>query len=259
VPRLTRAFFSRACLEVAPDLLGLYLVHDERAGRIVEVEAYVHEEDEACHARFGRTQRAATLYGPPGHAYVFLIYGMYDCFNVVTEPKDSPAAVLIRAAEPVPPLEGGTDGPGKLCRASHQPRAQRRRSGQRRAGMARAAQPQKGAHRHHTAHRRRLRRRLGEKAVALPRRRLALGVATADLEAATAPFLTPPSFTDQSHLRPHSQRTLHLLLHCPWLWRWPRYYCYRTPWLRQSCPTVIWLVSSKKLRTNRAPCRQLRG
>ena len=117
MPRLTRAFFSRPCLEVAPDLLGLYLVHDERAGRIVEVEAYVHEEDEACHARFGRTQRAATLYGPPGHAYVFRIYGMYDCFNVVTEPKDSPAAVLIRAVEPVPPLEGGTDGPGKLCRA----------------------------------------------------------------------------------------------------------------------------------------------
>ena len=117
MPRLTRAFFSRPCLEVAPDLLGLYLVHDERAGRIVEVEAYVHQDDEACHARFGRTQRAATLYGPPGHAYVFLIYGMYDCFNVVTEPKDSPAAVLIRAVEPVPPLEGGTDGPGKLCRA----------------------------------------------------------------------------------------------------------------------------------------------
>ena len=77
----------------------------------------MHEEDQACHARFGRTRRAETLYGPPGHAYVFLIYGMYDCFNVVCEPKDSPAAILVRALEPLPPLEGGTDGPGKLCRA----------------------------------------------------------------------------------------------------------------------------------------------
>jgi DNA-3-methyladenine glycosylase len=115
--RFTRSFFARPCLEVAPELIGAYLVHGERAGRIVEVEAYVHEEDQACHARFGRTRRAETLYGPPGHAYVFLIYGMYDCFNVVTEPRDSPAAVLIRALEPCPPLDGGTDGPGKLCRA----------------------------------------------------------------------------------------------------------------------------------------------
>jgi DNA-3-methyladenine glycosylase len=117
---LARAFFARPCLEVAPDLLGMYLVHGGRAGRIVEVEAYVHEEDQACHARFGRTKRASMLYGPPGHAYVFLIYGMYDCFNVVCEPEHSPAAVLIRALEPVPPFDpawGGTDGPGKLCRA----------------------------------------------------------------------------------------------------------------------------------------------
>ena len=78
----------------------------------------MHEEDQACHARFGRTKRAESLYGPPGHAYVFLIYGMYDCFNVVCEPKDSPAAVLdARARAAMPPLEGGTDGPGKLCRA----------------------------------------------------------------------------------------------------------------------------------------------
>jgi DNA-3-methyladenine glycosylase len=115
--RLPRSFFARPCLEVAPELLGLYLVHGERSGRIVEVEAYVHEEDLACHARFGRTKRTEALYGPPGHAYVFLIYGMYDCFNVVCEPKDSPAAVLVRALEPVPPLHASTDGPGKLCRA----------------------------------------------------------------------------------------------------------------------------------------------
>jgi DNA-3-methyladenine glycosylase len=115
--RLPRSFFARPCLEVAPDLLGLYVVHGNFAGRIVEVEAYVHEEDLACHARAGRTKRTETLYGPPGHAYVYLIYGMYEMLNVVTEPEGSPAACLIRAVEPLPPLEGGTDGPGKLCRA----------------------------------------------------------------------------------------------------------------------------------------------
>jgi DNA-3-methyladenine glycosylase len=124
--RPPRSFYARPCLEVAPELLGLYLVHGERAGRIVEVEAYVHEEDLACHARFGRTRRSEPLYGPPGHAYVFLIYGMYDCFNVVCEPEDSPAAVLIRALEPVAPLDGGTNGPGKLCRALGITRTQNR-------------------------------------------------------------------------------------------------------------------------------------
>jgi DNA-3-methyladenine glycosylase len=121
--KLPRGFYARPCLEVARGLLGKHLVHRDgrrarpRSGRIVEVEAYVHEEDQACHARFGRTKRAELLYGPPGHAYVFLIYGMYDCFNVVCEPKDSPAAVLVRAVEPDPGVPGRTDGPGKLCRA----------------------------------------------------------------------------------------------------------------------------------------------
>ncbi len=118
---LPRTFFARECLVVAEGLLGQRLCRrmddgSVRAGRIVEVEAYVHEEDLACHARFGRTPRALRLYGPPGHAYVFLIYGMYDCFNVVTESVDSPAAVLVRALEP----EAGVaecNGPGKLCRS----------------------------------------------------------------------------------------------------------------------------------------------
>lgn len=119
--RLPRSFYARDCLTVAPELVGCHLVHDVggkiRRGRIVEVEAYVHEEDKACHARFGRTRRASILYGPPGRSYVFLIYGFWNCFNVVCEPEHSPAAVLIRALEPDPPLDGGTNGPGLLCRA----------------------------------------------------------------------------------------------------------------------------------------------
>jgi DNA-3-methyladenine glycosylase len=120
---LPRSFYDRPCLQVAEELIGKWLVHRvgkrELAGRIVETEAYIHEEDEACHARFGRTKRASLLFGPPAHAYVYLIYGMYDCFNAVCEPEHSPAAVLVRAVEPGPGIDERTDGPGKLCRALH--------------------------------------------------------------------------------------------------------------------------------------------
>lgn len=126
--KLSRSFYARDCLQVAPELVGKWLVHRMHegvlSGRIVEVEAYVHEEDQACHARFGRTNRNAIMYGPAGHAYIFLIYGMYDCFNVVTEPEGSPAAILIRALEPGPGVAERSDGPGKLCRALHLTRAQ---------------------------------------------------------------------------------------------------------------------------------------
>ena len=119
--KLGRDFYARPCLEVARDLLGTWLVHStgrrSREGRIVEVEAYVGAEDQACHARFGPHGRARPLFGPPGHAYVYLIYGMYDCFNIVAEPAGQPAAVLVRAIEPSANVRGATNGPGKLTRA----------------------------------------------------------------------------------------------------------------------------------------------
>jgi DNA-3-methyladenine glycosylase len=98
-------------------LLGGRLVHDSatgrRSGRIVEVEAYIGEDDQASHARFGRTARNAVMYGPAGIAYVYLVYGMYDCLNIVTEVAGRPAAVLIRAVEPIEGLDAmrtGRDG-----------------------------------------------------------------------------------------------------------------------------------------------------
>jgi DNA-3-methyladenine glycosylase len=116
---LPQSYFNRSTLVVARSLLGKYLVRKNgvgtMVGKIVEVEAYVGPHDLACHASKGRTLRTEVLFGPPGISYVYLIYGMYHCLNVVTEKADYPAAVLIRAVE----TEGQEliDGPGRLCRA----------------------------------------------------------------------------------------------------------------------------------------------
>ncbi len=104
---LLRELLSRPTLEVAPELLGTLLVRDERgirrSGQIVEVEAYLGPDDRASHARFGETARSRPMYGDAGRAYVYLVYGMYHCLNVVTGPIGAPHAILIRAVEP---LEG---------------------------------------------------------------------------------------------------------------------------------------------------------
>lgn len=140
--KLERKFYKRDTLIVARELLGKYLVRKQLAeekklkiqiGIIVEVEAYIGEEDLACHASKGRTKRTEIMYGEAGHAYVYMVYGMYHCLNLVTEKEGFPAAVLIRAVEPIlrsSSFEGQANcicentldfrkianGPGKLCR-----------------------------------------------------------------------------------------------------------------------------------------------
>lgn len=125
--RLPRTFYARPTLTVARELLGKTLVHVSdgvrRAGRIVETEAYVGPHDKASHARVGNRGRASIMYGPAGFAYVFLVYGMHNCFNTVTERDGYPGAVLIRAIEPLENDLGRGGGPALVCRALHIDRA----------------------------------------------------------------------------------------------------------------------------------------
>ncbi|MCC7105231.1 MAG: DNA-3-methyladenine glycosylase [Chloroflexi bacterium] len=117
---MTRDFYACPTVDVARALLGVHLVFERpdgvRVGRIVETEAYVGTEDLASHASRGRTARTAPMFGPPGHAYIYLIYGMYHCLNVVTEQDGVAGAVLIRAAEILEGPPGSASGPGRLGR-----------------------------------------------------------------------------------------------------------------------------------------------
>ena len=126
--KLPREFYDRDTVEVAKDLLGKHLVHVrggvEHVGRIVETEAYLGPHDLAAHSSKGLTPRTKVMFGPPGHAYVYLIYGMYHCMNVVTQREGMASAVLLRALEPVRNVDGRTQGPGLLCRALHIDKAQ---------------------------------------------------------------------------------------------------------------------------------------
>jgi DNA-3-methyladenine glycosylase len=136
-PVLPRGFYLRSPIDVAKDLLGKVLVHGPAAGTIVETEAYLGEGDLAAHAARGMTDRTRVIFGPPGHAYVYFIYGMYECLNLVAEPEGRAGCVLIRALEPLAGLdlmrrrrptarkpEDLANGPGKLTLAMAITRAQ---------------------------------------------------------------------------------------------------------------------------------------
>lgn len=127
---LPRAFYARSTVDVARELLGKVLRHRDSAGIIVETEAYLGADDLAAHSARGITERTRIIFGPPGHAYVYFIYGMYDCLNLIAEPNGKPGCVLIRALEPlngidlmkerrpgVKKLENLASGPGKLTLA----------------------------------------------------------------------------------------------------------------------------------------------
>jgi DNA-3-methyladenine glycosylase len=125
---LRPVFFNQPALDLARDLIGTILVRQVDGqtlrARIVETEAYVGAHDKACHAYKGRTQRTEIMFGPAGRAYVYLIYGMYDMFNIVAGEIDDPQAVLIRGAVPLDNWQAELSGPGKLARALQITRSQ---------------------------------------------------------------------------------------------------------------------------------------
>lgn len=109
-PLVPEDFYARDTVTVARNLLGKLLIRGEAASAITEVEAYLGRDDKAAHASRGVTRRTRVIFGPPGRAYVYLIYGIYECLNIVAEPEGTPGCVLIRAVESV-------TGPGRLTRA----------------------------------------------------------------------------------------------------------------------------------------------
>lgn len=119
--KLERHFYDRDTVLVARELLGKLLIRRDgditRIGKITEVEAYLGPHDLAAHTSKGITPRTRVMFGPPGYAYVYLIYGMHHCMNVVTDADGRGAAVLLRALEPVANLSDNTRGPGRLCKA----------------------------------------------------------------------------------------------------------------------------------------------
>ncbi len=121
--KLSRNFYNRDTIIVAQELLGKYFVHvseySTQIGMIVEVEAYLGSHDPAAHSSKGITKRTQIMFGPPGFAYVFLVYGMYYCMNIVTEQVGQGSAILLRAVEPIQNIYQRTNGPGLLCRAMH--------------------------------------------------------------------------------------------------------------------------------------------
>jgi len=110
-------FYLRPAAQVARELLGKILAFESASGRIVETEAYLGEDDAAAHSARGITPRTRVIFGEPGHAYIYFIYGMHNCLNIVCEPEGIAGCVLIRALEPISGLSGLANGPGKLTRA----------------------------------------------------------------------------------------------------------------------------------------------
>jgi DNA-3-methyladenine glycosylase len=115
--RLTREFFERETVEVSQDLIGKAFIFGNNLGIITETEAYIgYADDHACHAHRGKTKRTEIMFGPAGFSYVYFIYGMYHCLNVVTEEEGRAAAVLFRGIKLITPPEISLNGPGKLCK-----------------------------------------------------------------------------------------------------------------------------------------------